>query len=90
MRFEQRMYAHIKFLGLMAELYENEFEDFFHRLMCSRYPDFVDVRTAGRLGDMSADGLSSCCRSDREVWASNRSLVRVTVAGCGHEGRASW
>ncbi len=58
MRFEQRMYAHVKFLGLMAELYANEFEDFFHRLMCSRYSDFIDVRTAGRLGDMSADGLS--------------------------------
>ncbi|MEK8141660.1 hypothetical protein NKH18_00770 [Streptomyces sp. M10(2022)] len=52
------MYAHIKFLGMMAELYANEFEDFFHRLMCSRYPDFIDVRTAGPLGDMSADGLS--------------------------------
>ncbi|MFF9922850.1 Pycsar system effector family protein [Streptomyces globisporus] len=34
--------------------------------------------------------LSSCCRFDRERWASNGSLVRVTEAGCGHEGRASW
>ncbi|MCX5318076.1 ABC-three component system protein [Streptomyces sp. NBC_00154] len=58
MQYEQRAYAHVKFLGLMAELYENEFEDFFHRLMCSRYPDFLDVRTAGSLGDMSADGLT--------------------------------
>ncbi|MFF3431483.1 ABC-three component system protein [Streptomyces sp. NPDC002602] len=58
MLFEQRMYAHVKFLELMAELYENEFEDFFHRLMCLRYPDFLDVRTAGSLGDRSADGLS--------------------------------
>ncbi|WP_328508386.1 hypothetical protein OG981_53090 [Streptomyces mirabilis] len=58
MRYEQRAYARVKFLELMAELYENEFEDFFHRLMCLRYPDFLDVRTAGSLGDMSADGLS--------------------------------
>ncbi|MFB6654074.1 ABC-three component system protein [Streptomyces microflavus] len=58
MRYEQRAYAHVKFLELMAELYENDFEDFFHRLMCSRYPDFLDVRTAGSLGDMSADGLT--------------------------------
>ncbi|MFF8432469.1 ABC-three component system protein [Streptomyces sp. NPDC016566] len=58
MRYEQRAYARVKFLELMAELYENEFEDFFHRLMCSRYPDFLDVRTAGSLGDMSADGLT--------------------------------
>lgn len=58
MRYEQRAYAHVKFLELMAELYENEFEDFFHRLMCSRYPDFLDVRTAGSKGDMSADGLT--------------------------------
>ncbi|WP_307865579.1 HD domain-containing protein [Streptomyces montanisoli] len=36
------------------------------------------------------DHLSSCCRSDLEEWASNGSLVRVTVACCGHEGRASW
>ncbi|WP_351233276.1 ABC-three component system protein [Streptomyces sp. NPDC002133] len=58
MKYEQRAYAHVKFLDLMSELYENEFEDFFHRLMCSRYPDFLDVRTAGSLGDMSADGLT--------------------------------
>src|SRR5690606_63084 len=57
MQYEQRAYARVKFLELMAELHENEFEDFFHRLMCSRYPDFLDVRTAGRHGDMSADGL---------------------------------
>lgn len=58
MRYEQRAYARVKFLELMAELYENEFEDFFHRLMSARYPDFLDVRTAGNLGDMSADGLT--------------------------------
>ncbi|OMI40148.1 ABC-three component system protein [Streptomyces sparsogenes] len=58
MQFEQRMYARLKFLGLMAELYETAFEDFFHRLMCARYPDFLDVRTHGRLGDQGADGLA--------------------------------
>ncbi|MFD0621536.1 multiprotein-bridging factor 1 family protein [Streptomyces sanglieri] len=34
--------------------------------------------------------LSSCCRSDREGWASNGSLVRVIAGGRGNEGRASW
>ncbi|MGW4784899.1 ABC-three component system protein [Streptomyces sp. NPDC004230] len=57
MRYEQRMYARLKFLELMAELYESAFEDFFHRLMCARYPQFLDVRTHGRLGDQGADGL---------------------------------
>lgn len=40
MRFEQRMYARLKFLDLMADLYETTFEDFFHRVMVTRYPNF--------------------------------------------------
>lgn len=39
------------------DLYTNAFERFFQRVMCARYPDFVDVRTHGRLGDIGADGL---------------------------------
>lgn len=57
MRFDQRMYARVKYLDLMTDLYENSFETFFHSLMCARYPDFLDVKTAGRLGDRGADGL---------------------------------
>ncbi|WP_256215569.1 transposase [Streptomyces sp. Ag109_O5-10] len=41
-------------------------------------------------GASSGAPLSSCCRSDLEGCASNRSLDRVIVTGCGHEGRASW
>lgn len=41
----------------LAELHGNAFEDFFQNLMSLRYPDFVDVRTAGALGDMGSDGL---------------------------------
>lgn len=57
-KFEQRMYARLKFLDLMADLYETAFEDFFHRVMCTRHPTFLDVRTHGNLGDQGADGLT--------------------------------
>lgn len=57
MQYEQRMYARLKFLELMAELNETSFETFFHDLMCARYPEFLDVRTHGRLGDQGSDGL---------------------------------
>jgi hypothetical protein len=57
LRFEQRMYARVRFLELTAELYDNAFEDFFHSVMCTRYPDYINVRTAGKLGDQGADGL---------------------------------
>ncbi|MDY0816242.1 ABC-three component system protein [Kitasatospora purpeofusca] len=66
MRFEQRMYARVKFLELMADLYESAFEDFFHRVMVTRYPNFLDVRTHGRLGDQGADGLTL---SSRKLYA---------------------
>lgn len=39
------------------ELYGEAFQGFFHRLMQLRYPGFVNVRTAGRLGDQGSDGL---------------------------------
>jgi hypothetical protein len=58
MQFEQRMFAHLKFLEVLADLYGSAFEDFFHKVMCARHSDFLDVRTAGQLGDQGADGLS--------------------------------
>jgi hypothetical protein len=54
----QRMYAKVKFLEKLAELHGEAFESFFHDLMCARYPDFLDVRTHGNLGDQGSDGLS--------------------------------
>lgn len=41
----------------LHELHGNSFEAFFHDLMVLCVPGFVDVRTAGRLGDQSSDGL---------------------------------
>nr|WP_184945347.1 ABC-three component system protein [Planomonospora venezuelensis] len=41
----------------LDELHGEGFEDFFHGVMCARDPNFLDVRTAGRLGDQGADGL---------------------------------
>ena len=55
--FQERMFVKAMFRETMADLYEQAFEDFFHRLMTARYPDFVPVRTHGNLGDLSADGL---------------------------------
>jgi hypothetical protein len=42
----------------LAELHGNAFEDFFHNLMCLREPSFLNVRTAGSLGDQGSDGLT--------------------------------
>lgn len=58
MNSAQRMYAHIKFREKLVELHGEAFESFFHDLMCARYPDFLDVRTHGNLGDQGSDGLS--------------------------------
>jgi hypothetical protein len=57
MRFDQRMFARLRYLELMTELYDTSFEMFFHSLMTAIYPDFLDTRTAGSLGDMGSDGL---------------------------------
>ncbi len=54
MQFEQRMYARLRFLDLMADLHGSAFEDFFHKLMCAGDPDFLDVRTHGNLGDSTS------------------------------------
>jgi hypothetical protein len=51
------MYARVRFLELTTELYDNAFEEFFHSIMCARYPDYFNIRTAGKLGDQGADGL---------------------------------
>jgi hypothetical protein len=50
----------------------------------------INAKTALGNGPVSAEYLSSCCRSDLEGCASNGSLDRVIAAGGGHEGRASW
>jgi hypothetical protein len=42
----------------LSDLYGSAFQDFFYDLMCKRYPDFIDVRTAGALGDIGSDGIS--------------------------------
>lgn len=57
MRFEELSYMRLMFLVKMSECFEDDFQHFFQDLMCHRYPDFVDVRTAGNLGDRGADGL---------------------------------
>lgn len=67
MLFEQKMYAKVMFMKKLSELTENAFEDFFHNLMSARYPDYVDVRTHGKLGDMSADGVGL---HSRKLYAS--------------------
>ena len=54
----QRMYAFVAFMGKLAQLRGQAFESFFHDVMCARYPDFLDVRTHGNLGDQGSDGLS--------------------------------
>lgn len=51
------MYVRLAFLQRMAECHGEEFEGFFHGLMCHRYDDYVDIRTHGKLGDQGADGL---------------------------------
>ncbi|MFD3844025.1 ABC-three component system protein [Streptomyces sp. NPDC058642] len=87
MQYEQRMYARLKFLELMAELNETTFEGFFHDLMCVRYPEFLDVRTHGNLGDQGSDGLMLherklfACYAPQTVSATEiRSKIRSDVA----------
>jgi hypothetical protein len=58
MTFIQRIAARLLLTAKFDELYEDEFETFFHDLMSVRYGDFVDVRTSGNIGDLGSDGLS--------------------------------
>jgi hypothetical protein len=54
---QQLLYAKVVFNARFSELYGTAFQDFFQKLMCYRYPTFLDVRTHGNIGDLSADGL---------------------------------
>jgi hypothetical protein len=57
LNFHERMFVKAMHRELMAGLHGDAFEDYFHRLMSARYPDFVQVRTHGNIGDLGADGL---------------------------------
>lgn len=57
LNFQERMFVKAMYRELMAGLHGDAFEDFFHRLMTTRYSDFAQVRTHGNLGDLGADGL---------------------------------
>lgn len=58
LEFYERMVVRPLLMAKLAELSENAFEAFFQRVMTTRYPDFVEVRTAGSLGDIASDGLT--------------------------------
>ena len=58
MDFTTRLAVRFVLRAKLEEMYGNSFQDFFHDLMCARYSDFLDVKTAGQLGDMGSDGLS--------------------------------
>jgi len=64
--FTERLAVRLLVRSKLSELYENAFEHFFHELMCLRYVDFVNVRTAGSLGDLGSDGLRL---HDRKLYA---------------------
>lgn len=55
--FTERLAVRLLLRSKLSELYENAFENFFHELMCVKYDDFLNVRTAGSLGDLGSDGL---------------------------------
>jgi hypothetical protein len=57
LQFMERQAARLLLKAKITDLHGNAFETFFQNLMCLRNPDFADVRTAGRLGDISSDGL---------------------------------
>jgi hypothetical protein len=67
MTFLERQAARFLLKIKLSELHGESFETFFHRLMTYRHPDFLDVRTAGRLGDQGSDGL---LLSERKLYAS--------------------
>jgi hypothetical protein len=56
MRFDQRMFARLKYLDLMAELYDNAFQTFVQNVMCARYPNFADRGAGGAVRDGRAAG----------------------------------
>lgn len=64
--FTERLAVRLLLKVKISELHGEAFEDFFQELMSSKYPDFVNVRTAGRLGDLGSDGLRL---HDRKLYA---------------------
>lgn len=64
--FIERMATRLLLRAKLGELHDTAFEEFFHNLMSTRYFGFVDVRTAGRLGDIGSDGL---LLHDRKLYA---------------------
>jgi len=67
-QLEQWERSSIRFMlsSRLNQLDGRAFEDFFHDVMCLRYPTFVNVRAYGNLGDMGADGLMLY---DRKLYA---------------------
>ncbi|WP_058856144.1 ABC-three component system protein [Nocardia jinanensis] len=55
--YMQRLAVRLLLKDRLSELHSAAFEEFFHELMCLRHPGFLDVRTAGSLGDEGSDGL---------------------------------
>jgi hypothetical protein len=62
----QVQYAKDKLMSLVENSFGTDFENLFHRLMQLRRPDYVVVRTHGKLGDLGADGLGL---ADRTLFA---------------------
>lgn len=58
MEFIERQATRFLLTLRLSELHGEEFERFFHNLMCARYDDFLDVRTHGNIGDVGSDGIS--------------------------------
>ncbi|MGY4767545.1 ABC-three component system protein [Kribbella sp. CWNU-51] len=58
MNFYERLAARFLLTAKFAELNGEQFETFFQDLMAARHEDFLDVRTAGSLGDLGSDGIS--------------------------------
>lgn len=53
----ERLAVRLLIRSKLSELHENAFEQFFHELMCVKYDDYINVKTAGSLGDLGSDGL---------------------------------
>ncbi|MFF5206366.1 hypothetical protein [Streptosporangium sp. NPDC000396] len=64
----------------LDELHGEGFEDFFHDVMCVLNPGFLNVRTAGRLGDQGADGLLLCGKKLYACYAP-QTVVPSSIAG---------
>lgn len=56
--FSERNFIRHMLRTKLGDLSGMSFQRFFQDLMCARYPDFLDVRPHGSLGDFGSDGLS--------------------------------